>query len=191
VTIDVEVEVNAGHQESSEIAVEPTPVVEPINPDEPLVGASNGNGNCKINAPGLNLIKSFEGFRAHWYNDGTGTMTIGYGCTWECKGVKSLTEPQAAARLSSSLQSRYGSCVRSRVSHHLTENQYNALTSFVYNLGCGVLSGNLLNDLNRGNMGAATATMKQYTHAGGRVLAGLVRRRNAEVALFNQRSGMC
>jgi lysozyme len=164
--------------------------------DIPLVGAGTvhkrgSNKNCKMTTRGVHLIKSFEGYRRNWYRDSVGVLTIGYGCTSSCRGVKYLTEPQASARLSSMLQNNYGTCVRAKVKRWLTTNQYNALTSFVYNLGCGVLTGNLLHELNAGQFSAAGRRMKLYNKAGGRTLAGLVRRRNAEVRLFDAHSPKC
>jgi lysozyme len=70
------------------------------------------------------------------------------------------------------------------LSFQLTQNQFDALVSFSFNLGCGSLA-DLLPDLNSNNFAGATAQMKLYVHAGGATLPGLVTRRNAEVALFN------
>jgi lysozyme len=157
-----------------------------LHPPQP-----HGNKYCTINSPSLSLVKGFEGFRSNVYYDSVGVRTIGYGCTSACSGMSHISEPAAAKLLSNMLQNSYGSCVRSRVTRTLTLNQYGALTSFVYNLGCGVLSGSLLSNINSGNWRAATSSMLQYCHAGGQVLAGLVRRRQAEVHLFNAKSTLC
>lgn len=69
--------------------------------------------------------------------------------------------------------------------YQLTQNQFDALVSFAFNLGCGNLA-NIARTLNTGNYAAATTQMKQYVNAGGSPLPGLVRRRQAEVDLFNQ-----
>lgn len=66
----------------------------------------------------------------------------------------------------------------------LNQNQFDALVSFAYNLGCGNLA-ELADTLNANDFSGATAQMKEYTHGGGAVLPGLVRRRQAEVDLFN------
>ena len=66
----------------------------------------------------------------------------------------------------------------------LTQNQFDALVSFTYNLGCGNL-GDIAELLNKKNFDGATAAMEKYTHAGGRELEGLVTRRKKEVQLFN------
>jgi len=154
-------------------------------------GAVKGNGACTINTASLDLVKSFEGFVGHVYYDSVGVRTIGYGCTSACDSMTSISEPEAATMLSEMLQNDYGACVRSKVTHPLTENQYGALTSFVYNLGCGTLEGNLLSYINSGDFSAAESDMLQYDHAGNQVLAGLQRRREAEVALMKESSPMC
>lgn len=66
----------------------------------------------------------------------------------------------------------------------LNQNQFDALVSFNFNLGCGA-GANIAENLNRNDFKGATERMKLYVKAGGVTLEGLVRRRNAEVALFN------
>lgn len=69
----------------------------------------------------------------------------------------------------------------------LNENEWAALTSFVFNLGCGSLAeSGVMTRINNGENRAAVVSevFPQYVHAGGQVLPGLVRRRNAEIALF-------
>jgi len=156
-----------------------------------VAGTTGPNGKCTIDSAGVSLVKSFEGFVGHWYNDGTGVMTIGYGCTSECKGMKSITEAQASAKLAELLDGQYGHCVSNKVSRHLTANQFSALTSFVYNVGCGAISGGLLSDLNAGRWSSATTHIASWNRGGGRVMAGLVRRRTAEIKLFNTKSALC
>jgi len=218
VQVDVNVEnslhhLKHGRQHHNQEHNEISPIVEPVNeeqpsepepqPEEPeqpseepeqgneIVGGGNSNAKCTINSASLNLVKRFEGFVGHVYYDSVGVRTIGYGCTTACEHMTSITEPKAAKLLSEMLQNSYGACVRSHVKHLLTENQYGALTSFVYNLGCGVLEGNLLSHLNSGNFAVAESEMLQYDHAGNQVLAGLRTRRQAEVNLMRQHSAYC
>lgn len=66
----------------------------------------------------------------------------------------------------------------------LNQNQFDALVSFTFNLGCGSLQ-EIAEPLNKNDFQAATAQMKKYVNDNGKVLDGLVRRRNEEVALFN------
>jgi len=144
-----------------------------------------------MNKAGTDLVKGFEGFRPNYYYDSVGVKTIGYGHACQpasaCNSLKGpLTEPQAAQMLAGELSSNYGRCVSQRVSGALNQNQYAALTSFVYNLGCGVLKGQLLSDINAGRWGNVASRMQQYNHAGGRVLPGLTRRRQAEAQLLQR-----
>lgn len=76
-------------------------------------------------------------------------------------------------------------CVNDMVSHSITPNQFAALVSFAYNLGCEALRGStLMRRLNAGDIQGAADQFGQWIHAGGTTLPGLVRRRAAERALF-------
>lgn len=67
----------------------------------------------------------------------------------------------------------------------LNENQFSALTSFAFNLGCGGLkSSSLLRKLNGGDVAGASHEFGLFVNAGGKRLQGLVRRREAERNLF-------
>jgi len=156
-----------------------------------------GSGNCMTSA-GLNMVKSFEGFRAKAYKDAVGVLTIGYGTVCSshvlpCPGP--VSEQQAAHALGQQIVSKYGPCV-SNLKAKLNNNQYSALTSFVYNVGCGSLA-NVAKScgLNtaKPNYGCVPGRMKLYNKGtiGGRLvtLPGLVRRRAAEAALFNSNAG--
>jgi len=162
------------------------------------VGASNGgdNENCQVNPAGLKLIENYEGFVDHWYKDAVGVETIGYGCTSiPCKdylGLKKITQAQAQTKLVDLLNTSYGACVRNAIGkHHLTSNQFAALTSLVYNVGCGALNSGIATAANEGNMKSVAQQMARYNRAGGRVLQGLVSRRAAEIKLFNTASAQC
>lgn len=140
-----------------------------------------------ISRNGINFIKGFEGFSATQYNDGTGTMTIGYGTT--AADVRPLpthlTESQASVLLATKLREKYLPSVLA-LKVPLTQNQLDALVSFTYNLGPGIIAkGTHMGDLLRSRQYKAAADlMLQYDHAGGQELAGLKRRREAERALF-------
>ena len=137
-----------------------------------------------IGAAGIELIKSFEGLRLAAYLDSVDVPTIGYGHT---KGVKmgdTCTEAEAEAFLVADLADAEG-CVNRLVSVPLTQNEYDALVSFTYNLGCGTLKkSTLLRLLNESNYDAAALEIRKFNRAGGVPLAGLTRRRAAEEALF-------
>ncbi|MDP9117897.1 MAG: lysozyme [Actinomycetota bacterium] len=137
-----------------------------------------------VSVNGVNFIKAFEGFSSAPYDDGTGVWTIGYG---HIEGVTPssphITEPQASALLQRDLDRSY--CPAVNALHvKLTQNQFDALTSFVYNLGVGSMQWDVGRDVRAGQFRWAADAMLQYDHAGGRVFAGLTRRRHAERALF-------
>lgn len=140
-----------------------------------------------ISPAGVAFIKGFEGFVADQYDDGTGTMTIGYGTTAADVNPlpRHLTEHEAAALLKRKLEEKY--CPAVRLMHlPFNQNQFDAVTSLVYNVGIGILGtqhdvGRLLRQK---NWKAAADSFLEYDHAGGQVLAGLKRRREAERRLF-------
>ncbi|MNH34495.1 Lysozyme RrrD [compost metagenome] len=133
---------------------------------------------------GLSLIKSFEGLRLQSYQDAVGVWTIGYGTTRGIKPGMSITKDQAERMLVNDVQ-RFEVEVERLVKVPLTTNQRDALISFTYNLGSANLeSSTLLRLLNRGDYAGAAEQFPRWNKAGGKVLPGLVRRRDAERALF-------
>ncbi|WP_038995187.1 lysozyme [Pseudomonas putida] len=133
---------------------------------------------------GLSLIKSFEGLRLQSYQDVVGVWTIGYGTTRGIKPGMSITKDQAERMLANDVQ-RFEAEVERLVKVPLTMNQCDALISFTYNLGSANLeSSTLLRLLNRGNYAGAAEQFTRWNKADGKVLAGLVRRREAERKLF-------
>jgi lysozyme len=143
-----------------------------------------------ISESGINLIKSFEGLRLQPYLCPAGVATIGYGCTHYANGETvtldddPITIRDADALLRGTLKS-YEQAVNEVVTVPLTQGQFDALVSFAYNIGIGKLKGStLLRKLNAGNYRGAAAEFDKWTHGGGQVLPGLVKRRAAEKALF-------
>jgi len=133
---------------------------------------------------GLDLIKSFEGLRLSAYKDVAGVVTIGYGTTSGVKMGDTITKERAEELLREDV-ARFEAQVQRLVKVPLTQGQHDALVSFVYNLGPGNLSNStLLRLLNSGDYNGAAAQFDRWTKAGGKTLAGLVRRRAAERALF-------
>lgn len=141
----------------------------------------------KISKSGLRLIEQFEGFSASIYHDSVGVATIGYGTTSADVNPlpRHLTQHQAEQLLARKLNEKYGAAINA-LRLPFNQNQFDALCSFTYNLGSGVLSsGYTVGRLLRGRQWRAAAdSMLQYDHAGGQVLAGLSRRRRAERSLF-------
>ncbi len=138
---------------------------------------------------GINLIKRFEGLELEAYQDIAGIWTIGYGHTGEDvqPGMK-ISERDAEELLKRDLKPRE-QAVDSATKVPLNQNEFDALVSFVYNVGVGAYrSSTALKRLNKGDrVGAADAlTWWNKATVGGvlREVLGLTRRRAAERALF-------
>ena len=130
------------------------------------------------------MIKSFEGLRLRAYKDAVGVWTIGYGTTRAVRPGMVITRQKAEEFLQNDLK-RFEDAVNGAVKVRINDNQFAALVSFTYNVGSGALrSSTLLRLLNQGNIRGAADQFPRWNRAGGRVLAGLTRRRNAERALF-------
>jgi lysozyme len=156
----------------------------------------------KTSKKGLELIKSFEGCRLRAYLDSVGVATIGWGHTAGVKIGDTCTQAQADAWLQADLADSE-EIVNRGVKVPLTQQQFDALVSFVYNIGPGLpkkkdgflwlraldVDGNperstLLRKINAGNFTGAATEFPKWAKAGGVVLPGLLRRRLAEQELF-------
>jgi len=135
---------------------------------------------------GTKILKFFEGCKLTAYQDSVGVWTIGYGHT---KGVlegMTITQEGAEQLLQTELE-EYEGYIEKYVTVPLTQNQFDALVCWVYNLGpTNFKNSTLLKELNSGNYTAAGKEITRWNKAGGKVLAGLVRRREAEAKLFNE-----
>lgn len=140
----------------------------------------------RLSANGLNLIKVSEGLMLKAYRDAVNVLTIGYGHTGaDVTPGLVVTEAQAEALLLGDV-ARFEAAVR-RLCPLTTQGQFDALTSFAFNLGEKALEDSTLRRLhNEGKYGEASEQFKKWVHAGGRVLAGLVKRRAAEAALYRK-----
>jgi len=140
----------------------------------------------KTSASGIELIKTFEGFSEKPYDDVVGKKTIGYGHLikpGESFGDK-ISREEATDLLASDL-GHAEECIETFVDVPLTQNEYDALISFIFNLGCGAFKGStLLNLLNQNLKDAASKQFLRWDKAGGKRVAGLARRRLAEQAMF-------
>lgn len=142
----------------------------------------------KTSTFGKNIIKEFEGFRAIAYLCPAGVWTVGYGSTRingkpVGKGTKITTE-EADVFLEQDLKS-FEDGVSQNVSIELTQNQFDALVCFVYNVGLGNFKkSTLLKKLNAGKLEAAAEEFLKWDKSKGKSLPGLTRRRKAERALF-------
>ena len=150
--------------------------------------AVNPASRVCVNKAGLALIESFEGFRATFYNDAVGIKTIGFGTAchaYPCDTLHPpLTRAQAEQVMLADMNAHYAPCVRNFIRVPLNSNQFSALTSFVYNTGCGALSESVGTQLNEGCYSCVRANLMKWVRGGNTVLPGLVRRRSAEADLF-------
>lgn len=138
---------------------------------------------------GMALIKQFEGCKLTAYQDSVGVWTIGYGWTQPVDGkpirAGMTIKQETAERLLKTGLVSYESDVSRLVKVVLTQGQFDALVSFTYNLGPRSLStSTLLRKLNAGDYAGAADEFLRWNKAGGKVLNGLTRRREAERALF-------
>lgn len=160
----------------------------------------------KLSAKGAAFIGAFEGFRAECYDDAVGNCTIGYGHlihtgkTTAADRAKWGTISRArAAELLQADAANAAAAVRDHVHVPLRQGQFDALVSVAYNCGAGVVPGIAIvvnarprylyprptQDGLISYRAHVQSTLLAYDHAGGQVLAGLKRRRQAEFVLFD------
>ena len=139
-----------------------------------------------INEAGIALIRVHEGLRLTAYPDpgsGGAPWTIGYGSTRGVTEGMTITAEVAIERLRADL-AEAERCVES-CGVELTDNEFAALVSLVFNIGCGAFRGStLLRRMHAGDFEAAAEQFANWNRASGHVLAGLTTRRAAEAALF-------
>ena len=132
------------------------------------------------------LLKEFEGLATEAYDDVGGKPTIGYGHL--CRKGESFTtldEAEATRILCVDLEEAEA-CVTDCVDVPITQGQFDALCSFVFNLGCARLrSSTLLKHLNAGRYQEAASEFPRWCRVGQNQVPGLLRRRLAEQLLFN------
>jgi lysozyme len=143
-----------------------------------------------ISSTGLDLIKHFEGFKPKAYLCPAGVLTIGYGSTGKhvTRG-QTITEAEATALLAKDVV-RFENAVN-KLGVTLTQNQFDALVAFVYNVGEGNFNAStLVKRLKAGDMVGTAAQFGVWNKARVKgvltVLNGLTRRRAAEAALFRK-----
>jgi GH24 family phage-related lysozyme (muramidase) len=140
-----------------------------------------------LSQTGINLIKSFEGCRLSAYKPTPAEphYTIGYGHSGDdVRAGETITQAQADAYLAQDL-SKFASGVLALIKVPVNQNQFDALVSFAYNCGLGSFkSSTLLTFVNQKNFSSAANEFAKWNKSGGKVLAGLIKRRAAEKALF-------
>lgn len=146
-----------------------------------------------ISDNGLRLVKSFEGYHTR-QKDGScaaylcpaGVATIGWGCTEGVKLGMTWTEAEAEAGLRREL-AKFEAGVARCVTVDLNQNEFDALVSLSYNIGlAGFQKSSVLRKLNADDRDGAAAAFALWNKGGGRVLKGLVSRREREAALFRK-----
>ncbi len=145
-------------------------------------------GGRHISARGLALIKAFEGFRPTIYLCPGQAPTIGYGHTLSAGEHRQMSDGISEKQADALLREDVG-VAEEAVSRHilvaLTDNQFDALVSFTFNVGSGALGRSTLKvRLNQGRYDEVPAELMKWVWAGGRKLPGLIRRRQAEAALY-------
>ncbi|MGL4999535.1 MAG: lysozyme [Cetobacterium sp.] len=138
----------------------------------------------RTSSVGINLIKKFEGLKLKAYICEGGKKTVGYGTTSGVTEGMIITEEKAEDLLKKDLV-RFETAVKTVVRVKLNQNQFDSLVSFSYNVGTGALqSSTLLKKLNQGDYKGASEEFQKWNRAGGKVLNGLIKRREAEKELF-------
>ena len=137
----------------------------------------------KINKSGLNLIKKYEGCKLTSYICPAGVLTIGYGHTGkDVKPNQTITKKKAINLLKKDL-ARFERHVQSyNYIYEWTDNEFSALVSFAYNIG----NIDQLTAYGTRTRSQIRSAMLKYVKANGKTLAGLVKRRKAELKLFNR-----
>ncbi len=131
------------------------------------------------------LIRQFEGCRLKAYKCPAGVWTIGYGWTHGVKPTDQWTQAQAEEMLVKGLD-QYENAVQSAIgAHSTTSNQFSALVSICYNIGAGnFVKSSMLRHHKAGDYAKAADAFLLWNKAGGKVLNGLIKRRQAERALY-------
>lgn len=145
----------------------------------------------QISFNGIQFLKRWEGFKAEAYKDTGGVWTIGYGTIkWMGKPVEQgmkMTEKEAELALQADLAWAQ-TAVNQLVRYPLTQNMFDALVSFVYNVGESAFRrSTLLRLLNQGRVADAAKQFERWKFDNGKVVQGLLNRREAERALFERK----
>ena len=137
-----------------------------------------------ISKEGLSLIKKFEGCELEAYLCPAGVWTIGYGHTKDVKEGDKINRDEADYLLQEEMI-EYESYINDFVEVPLNQNQFDALCSWVYNLGpTNLKNSTMLRVLNEEKYTDVPQEIKRWNKAGGEVLDGLIKRREAEAKMF-------
>ena len=144
----------------------------------------------QINKEGIDLIKKFEGCRLKAYKCPAGIWTIGYGNTFYEDGMKvkegDVITQERAESLAAFVITQFAVTIAPFIKQPLTDNQFSACVSLSYNIGQGNFKkSSVFKKLNvNPNDPTIADSFRLWNKGGGKVLAGLVKRREAEIALY-------
>jgi GH24 family phage-related lysozyme (muramidase) len=154
---------------------------------QPQNGSTNGNPTGrKMNAAGMRILKECEGLYLNSYKCPAGVWTIGYGCTKGIRPGMTISEAEAEEMLRKEL-TEFEKGVERILSHiPLNENQFSALVSLTYNCGMEPITEGMTirRKLEARDYRGAAEGFLLWNKGGGRVLPGLVKRREMEKKLF-------
>lgn len=156
----------------------------------------------KISNTGLSHLRKMEAFLSHLYNDGptknTGHCTIGYGhlvhynpCdvkkyAFEQQYINGITMKKATVLLQTDVAVAE-KAINKLVTVRLNQNKFDALVSLVFNIGAGAFStSTLLKAINSNQLNQAPSAFRMWKKTGGKISAGLINRREAEIRLFQK-----
>lgn len=153
---------------------------------EKLLQTIKGN-KMKISQEGLALIKKYEGCELEAYLCPAGVLTIGYGHIKNVKEGDTITAEEAHDMLVAEM-CEYEEYINELVKVELEQYQFDALCSWVFNLGpTNLISSTLLKVLNNKDYDGVPTQIKRWNKSNGEVLEGLVKRREAEALLFENK----
>ena len=142
------------------------------------------NPEMVYSVAGVALTEKFEGCKLTAYQDSGGVWTNGYGNTHGVVPGSTITQEQAVADLRANIQSSVND-INQLVTVQLTQGEFDALVDFDFNLGRGNFAGSTLRTLiNAGQFQQAAAQFDRWDKCDGTVMAGLLRRRDAETGEF-------
>lgn len=157
--------------------------------EEPFISGWPKDCDIEIDPQVISLVKKYEGFYPKPYWDVNG-IAIGYGFRkaelgYSITSSSRITEEKADEILREWLKRCRQEAVQTIKGVELTDFQYDVLASFVQNIGeVQWRRSSVLRHFNQGNTDKAIQSWKNYVHGGGKKLPGLVKRRSAEIALF-------
>jgi lysozyme len=141
-----------------------------------------------LSVNGAHFIKNAEGCRLKMYYCAAGKQTIGYGHVLRQGEPRFIDQGQADAYFDHDITWAVAALNETSGSDLLTQNQYDALVSFIFNIGAGAWRGSTARrDLTEGKIADIPAQMRRWVHDDrGRTILGLVNRRNQEISLWSK-----